>query len=81
MNRRKRVAIITELPVNKPYSALVLGPAAIIPAALRRIECAWQWDHGLRGFLVPRQHLADVEAVLVADGHDVQARMGMLGDA
>jgi hypothetical protein len=76
--RRRRLTIVTDCPARRPRSALVIGPTSIIPPALRRIGCPWQWDHQARAYLVPRQRLADVEALLTLDGYNVEPRPAAL---
>lgn len=70
--------IFLDRPARKPRSALVEGPASVVPAVLRRIGCSWQWDHNLRGYLIPIQRLPDVEAVLTLDRRHVEYRPAAL---
>lgn len=75
---RKRAVIFTETPPALPYSGVVVGPVRVIHPVLIRLEIPWQWCHNRHGYKVPRQHLADLEAALTADGYRVVDRGGVL---
>lgn len=77
-SRRRAATIYTDCPANKPHSAIVNGPARIVTPALRTLQVAWMWDHAGRGWLVPRNRLCDVEALLTSNGHDVRPRAQVL---
>ncbi|MFL6164507.1 MAG: hypothetical protein ACJ74U_20105 [Jatrophihabitantaceae bacterium] len=58
------------------HSGLISGPVRIVHPAIQRLGIPWMYDHRRHAYLVARQHLADVEAALVADGHQVELTLG-----
>lgn len=71
MTARKRSIVTTSV---YRHSGVVRGPVRVVHPAIQRLGLPWQFDHRRGGWLIPKQHLADLEAALVADGHVVQLR-------
>jgi len=58
------------------HSGLVSGPVRIVHPAIVRLGIPWMYDHGRHAYLVPRQHLGNIQAALEADGYRVEMTLG-----
>lgn len=53
------------------HSGVIEGPVRAIHPAIKKIGCAWQYDHARHAYLVPRQALDDIMVAIEVAGHIV----------